>query len=51
LALENPTAHKKAGEKALIPLPPTGFASLFYANARVVQTPALAKPAAGLLAL
>jgi hypothetical protein len=43
----NSVTTKKLAEKALIPLPPTGFASLFYAKARAVQTPALAKPAAG----
>ena len=39
--------HKKTAEKALIPLPPTGFASLFCAKARAVQSPAVPKPAAG----
>jgi hypothetical protein len=29
---------KKTVENALIPLPPTGFASVFYANPDVVQT-------------
>ena len=38
---------KKVGENALIPLPPTGFASLFCAKVRAVQTPALPRPAAG----
>jgi hypothetical protein len=33
LAIENPTAHKKAVEKALIPLPPTGYTWFFYAKA------------------
>lgn len=34
-------------EKALIPLPPTGFAFFFCAKVRAVQTPALPRPAAG----
>jgi hypothetical protein len=34
--MKNPVYSKKYSEKALIPLPPTGFASLFYAKARVV---------------
>ncbi|MGY1890150.1 hypothetical protein [Pseudomonas sp. SDT291_1_S447] len=29
---ENPAAKKKFDEKALIPLPPAGFASLFFAK-------------------
>jgi len=29
---ENPAAKKKFDEKALIPLPPTGFVSLFFAK-------------------
>jgi hypothetical protein len=37
LTWENPAAHKKTAEKALIPLPPTGFASFFCANRNVVQ--------------
>lgn len=38
---------KKRCKKSLIPLPPTGFASLFCAKVRAVQTPALPRPAAG----
>jgi len=48
LTLENPAAHKKAAEKALIPLPPTGFASVFCANPDVVQTSLQPRRAVGL---
>jgi hypothetical protein len=37
LTLENPTTHKKAREKALIPLPPTGFVSFFFAKSVEIQ--------------
>lgn len=40
--------EKKSSEKALIPLPPTGLASFFCANADVVQTNLQPKRAAGL---
>lgn len=40
-------ARKKPLKKTLIPLPPTGIASLFCAKARAVQTPAPPRPAAG----
>ena len=35
---ENKRQEKKLQEKALIPLPPTGFVSVFCANPDVVQT-------------
>jgi hypothetical protein len=40
-------AKKKTSEKALIPLPPTGLASFFCANSKVVQTTLQTKPAVG----
>lgn len=40
--------NKKTSEKALIPLPPTGLASFFYANPDVVQTNPQPRPAVGL---
>jgi hypothetical protein len=46
--LKNPAAKKKSPEKALIPLPPTGFASVFCANPDVVQTNLQPKRAVGL---
>ncbi|MGG7555018.1 hypothetical protein [Pseudomonas sp. ES3] len=41
-------AKKKTAEKALIPLPPTGFVSFVYANPDVVQTNLQARRAVGL---
>jgi len=38
ITAENLVDNKKWWEKALIPLPPTGFVSFFCANAEVVQT-------------
>jgi hypothetical protein len=35
---KNLLGNKKSEGKALIPLPPTGFASVFFANLRGVQT-------------
>jgi hypothetical protein len=35
--VENPAAKKKSSEKALIPLPPTGFVSLFFAKVVALQ--------------
>jgi hypothetical protein len=46
-AMQKSSRKKKTLRKALIPLPPTGFASLFCAKVRAVQTPALPRPAAG----
>ena len=40
--------NKKIKEKALIPLPPTGLASFFCANADVVQTNLQPRRAVGL---
>jgi hypothetical protein len=37
-AEEKRRVKKKTSEKALIPLPPTGFVSFFCANPDVVQT-------------
>jgi hypothetical protein len=37
LIVEKHLAKKKTSEKALIPLPPTGFVSLFYESAAVMQ--------------
>ena len=34
IAVENPAAHKKTAEKALIPLPPTHLTLDFFANTR-----------------
>jgi len=45
---ENCQAKKKKSEKALIPLPPTGFASVFCANPDVVQTNLQPRRAVGL---
>lgn len=42
---ENRQAKKKLIKKALIPLPPTGFASLYCAEAGVVKIKAAPKPA------
>jgi hypothetical protein len=39
LTLENPITHKKAGEKALIPLPPTGCTHVFCENDHAMQSP------------
>ena len=39
---------KKTSEKALIPLPPTGFVSFFCANPDVVQTNLQPRRAMGL---
>lgn len=47
LAVHNVPGKKKSAEKALIPLPPTGFASLFCAKARAMKTPVQPRPAAG----
>jgi hypothetical protein len=38
LSLENPTAHKKTAEKALIPLPPASVGYLFCATTSIMQT-------------
>lgn len=48
LAGEIRQAKKKTSEKALIPLPPTGFVSLFCANPDVVQTNLQPRRAVGL---
>ena len=45
---KKPWLKKKQDEKALIPLPPTGFASVFYANPNVVQTILQPRRAVGL---
>jgi hypothetical protein len=46
--VENPATKKKTLEKALIPLPPTGFASVFCANPDVVQANLQPRRAVGL---
>lgn len=48
LAVHNVPGKKKSAEKALIPLPPTGFASVFFANQDVVQMRLQTKRALGL---
>ena len=45
---ENRHDNKKSSEKALIPLPPTGLVSFFFANPDVVQTNRQPKRAVGL---
>ncbi len=47
LEMENRQAKKKILEKALIPLPPTGFASVFCAKSSCGAIEAALKPAAG----
>jgi hypothetical protein len=45
---EEAASKKKTSEKALIPLPPTGFASVFCAIPDVVQTNLQSKRAVGI---
>jgi len=42
-----PSGEEKFAKKALIPLPPTGFASFFFAKPEAVQTSLEDKPAVG----
>jgi hypothetical protein len=44
---ENPAAKKKFDEKALIPLPPAGFVSLFFAKRRRGANPSPAHGRSG----
>lgn len=48
LTVTTASGKKKASEKALIPLPPTGFAYFFCANPNVMQTHAQQSETGGL---